>query len=100
MRNCWHHDDFLFESQFPATEPAKNPTAGNELLERFLRRFCQTCGPPPRRPEPQQHVVGSIAETDISPMVIRSFPVSIERTSGNFPVMLNGLVFRSNSLKT
>ena len=32
-------------------------------------------------------------------MVIRAFPISVERTSGNFPVMLNGRVFRSSSLK-
>lgn len=92
-----HDDDFLFEVQFPTSQQAKNLTAGNELLHRFLQRFRRACGPPlPRPSAPQRGVVET--DNDISPMV--TFPVSIERASGNFPVVLNGLIFRSNSLKT
>ena len=41
----WHHDDFLFEVQYPPTnEESKEPPvkAGDELLERFLRRLRRT----------------------------------------------------------
>jgi hypothetical protein len=36
-----HDDDFLFEVQFPTYEQAKESplTAGNELLQRFLRKL-------------------------------------------------------------
>jgi hypothetical protein len=72
MRNCWHHDDFLFETQFPTTGQAKNPTAGNELLERFLRRLrMQT--PFTRRPQPQTQPQAGVAGTDISPLIVAAF---------------------------
>ena len=51
---CWHHDDFLFEKQFPTTEQPKESllTAGDELLQRFLRKLCMQTQFTPR-PIPQ-----------------------------------------------
>ena len=57
----WHHDDFLFESQFPTTEQAKNPTAGNELLERFLQRFRRTWPPFVRPLPPRSDLNGTLS---------------------------------------
>jgi hypothetical protein len=61
MRNaCWHHDDFLFETQFPTIEePKESPiTAGDELLKRCLRRLrrMQTT----REPQPQPQPLGIV----------------------------------------
>jgi hypothetical protein len=44
MRNCWHHDDFLFETQFPTTDqPKESPvTDGDGFLKRILRRLRRT----------------------------------------------------------
>jgi hypothetical protein len=56
MRNacCWHHDDFLFETQFPtADEPKESPVtpvivelssavAANEFKERIISRIRST----------------------------------------------------------
>jgi hypothetical protein len=49
----WHHDDFLFEKQFPTTkEPTESPiTAGDELLKRCLQRLRRTLTT--REPQPQ-----------------------------------------------
>jgi hypothetical protein len=52
MRNacCWHHDDFLFETQFPtADQPKESPVivelsanSANEFKERIITRIRST----------------------------------------------------------
>jgi hypothetical protein len=72
---CWHHDDFLFDKQFPTTEqPKESPiTAGDELLERFSRRLVRLRTsftlPQPQPSKPRPGVVG----IDISRNVAAAF---------------------------
>jgi len=72
----WHHDDFLFEVQYPPTneELKESPVkAGDELLERFSRRLIRLRTsfplPQPQPSQPQPGVVGIC----ISPEIVRAF---------------------------
>ena len=76
-----HSDDFLFEYQCPKSwlsesapsEQLKNPVrAGDELLNRFLRRLrMQTAFT--RCPQPQTQPQPGVAGTDISPLIVAAF---------------------------
>lgn len=74
MRNacCWHHDDFLFETQFPTTDqPKESPVTGSdELLARFLQRLRLTQTTQEPRPQPQPP--GSADKSDY-PEIHRTF---------------------------
>lgn len=68
----WHHDDFLFETQYPPTgkESKESHKAGDELLERFLRRLRKPNGFTQPQPQPQPAGVVGI---DITPEIVRAF---------------------------
>ncbi|MGA9480993.1 MAG: hypothetical protein WBV48_03620, partial [Candidatus Acidiferrales bacterium] len=59
----WHHDDFLFEKQFPTIEPKESPvTAGDELLARFRRKIRMQSQFTPR-PVPQPQSAGVFSKS-------------------------------------
>jgi len=89
--SCWHHDDFLFETQFPMTEqPTETPVrAGDELLERFLRRrrmqtpFTRWLQP---QIQPQQGAVG----ISVSREIVRAFQSVWKYLSAKHPPRPSG----------
>lgn len=70
---CWHHDDFLFEKQFPAAEHSKEfpLTAGDELLARFLRKIRMQSQFTPRPAPPPQS--GGVFAKSYYPEIGRTF---------------------------
>lgn len=64
----WHHDDFLFEVQFQPTgeESKESHKAGDELLERFLRRLRRQNPPPQPRSQPQSAGIGKPYRPEIA----------------------------------
>jgi hypothetical protein len=68
----WHHDDFLFETQFPTggLKDSPNSSAADELLERFLQRLRRTGF---ARPQPQPRPQPAVVDISISPEIVRAF---------------------------
>jgi hypothetical protein len=70
----WHHDDFLFEVQYPPTneesmEPRK---AGDEFLERCLRRLRRTGFTRPQA-KPQLQPQPAVVGIGIPPEIVSAF---------------------------
>lgn len=73
----WHHDDFLFDTQFPPSrevlKDSRKSSAGDELLERFSRRLIRlriSFTPPQSQPSNSQPGVVGIS---YYPEIVRTF---------------------------